>query len=107
KFFDKMFIEFPELYHNASPGKFGRISSVENKKQTQVPFRTTDEMSNYQYPFGFFYPLIAGLTGLMEIDEMHNVVKWKVNPNKLDLTTLDLTQYVNIIKLAMWDPQKI
>ena len=105
-FFDKMYIEFPNLYHDAIPGKFGRISSV-IKKDSKVPFHTTETMSSYQYSHGFFYPLIAGLTSLMEIDEKKGLVKWKVNPSKLDLNHLDLTQYVNIIKLVNFDPQKI
>lgn len=105
-FFDKMYINFPDLYHNASPGKFGRISSVK-KAGTRVPFYTTSETSDYQYSFGFFVPLIASLTKLMELDIVNKKVKWKLNPLKIDLTELDLTQYVNIIKLVNFDPQKI
>lgn len=107
KFFDNMYIEFPDLYHKASPGKFGRITAVNNKLQGRVPFNTTDSMSDYQYSFGFFYPLISGLTGLMEVDKMAEIVKWKINPNDLDLNELDVSQYVNIIKLVNFDPQKI
>jgi len=107
RFFDKMYIEFPNLYHTASPGKFGRITAVSNGVQSKVPFNTTDVMAEYQYSFGFFYPLISGLTGLMKIDERKKVIKWGINPANLDLSTLDLTQYVNIIKLVQFDPQKI
>ncbi|HWD88119.1 MAG TPA: hypothetical protein VG367_08335 [Mucilaginibacter sp.] len=104
--FDNMYIEFPNLYHQASPGKFGRISAVKMAK-SKVPFYSTTELSSYLYPFGFFVPLIAGLTEIMELDEVNSKVKWRLNPNKLDLSKLDLTQYVNIIKLVNFDPQKI
>jgi Zn-finger domain-containing protein len=108
-FFDKMYLKFPELYHNASPGKFGRISAVTKKDKPtyKVPFHTTDELSEYQYPYAFFYPLISGLTSLMKVDEKTQSVVWKINPTELDLSVLDLTQYVNIIKFANFDPQKI
>jgi len=106
RFFDRMYIEFPHLYHDAVPGKFGRISVV-IKKPTPVPFHTIEEESEYRYSHGFFYPLICGLTSLMEIDKGEQVIKWKTNPNKLDLSQLDLSQYVNIIKLVNFDPQKI
>ncbi len=105
-FFDRMFIEFPNLYHDASPGKFGRITVV-SKKQTKIPFNSTDEMAQYQYSFGFIYPLITGLTSLMDIDESTKKIFWKIKPSELDLSELDLTQYVNIIKLVNFDPQKI
>ncbi|WP_292943337.1 hypothetical protein [Mucilaginibacter sp. 44-25] len=104
KFFDRMYIEFPNLYHDASPGKFGRISAVV-KTATRVPFLSTDIKSDYQYPFGFFVPLIAGLTELMKIE--NNAVRWKINPNQIDLSKIDLSQYVNIIKLVSFDPQKV
>ena len=107
RFFDRMFISFPDLYHEASPGKFGRISIVNHNKETKVPFYTTEETSKYQYPFGFFYPLITGLTALMEVDKSKKIVRWKYNPTELDMLDLDLTQYVNIIKLVNFDPQKI
>lgn len=107
RFFDNMYIEFPNLYHKASPGKFGRITAVNNNSQSRVPFYTTDQMADYQYSFGFFYPLVSGLTGLMMVDRKSKTVKWKTNPNELDLTELELSQYVNIIKLVNFDPQKI
>jgi hypothetical protein len=43
----------------------------------------------------------------MEIDQANQIVKWRVNPNEMNLQKLDLTQYVNIIKLVNFDPQKI
>jgi hypothetical protein len=106
-FFDRLFVEFPNLYHRAAPGKFGRISSVDNKKKSKVPFGTTKDMCDYQYSFGFFYPLICGLTGLMKYDDRNDQVYWKINPKNLDLTMLDLSQYVELIKIVNFDPQKI
>lgn len=107
QFFDRLFIEFPNLYHRAAPGRFGRISSVDNKKKSKVPFGTTKEMSDYQYSFGFFYPLICGLTGLMKYDSRNDQVYWTINPKNLDLGVLDLSQYVELIKIVNFDPQKI
>lgn len=106
-FFDRLFIEFPNLYHRAAPGKFGRISSVDNKKKGKAPFGTTKGMCDYQYSYGFFYPLICGLTGLMEYDDRNGEVYWKINPKNLDLNRLDLSQYVELIKIVNFDPQKI
>lgn len=107
RFFDNMYIQFPGLYHKASPGKFGRITAVNNETRSKVPFSTTEDLSDYQYSFGFFYPLVAGLTGLMEVDKKSKTIRWKKNPNELDLSQLELSQYVNIIKLVNFDPQKI
>jgi hypothetical protein len=106
QFFDRLYLNFPNLYHSAAPGKFGRISSVE-KRNAPVPYGTTDDASDYHYSFGFFYPLICGLTSLMEYDERNEKVVWKMNPNRLDLSTLDLSQYVELIKVVNFDPQKI
>lgn len=106
-FFDRLYIEFPNLYHHAAPGKFGRISSVDNKKKGVAPFGTTDKLCEYQYSFGFFYPLVCGLTSLMRYDERNDEVYWKINPKDLDLESLDLSQYVELIKIVNFDPQKI
>lgn len=106
-FFDRLFIEFPDLYHRAAPGKFGRISSVDNKKKGSAPFKTTDDLCDYQYSYGFFYPLVCGLTSLMKYDERNDEVFWRVNPKNLDLKALDLSQYVELIKIVNFDPQKI
>lgn len=106
RFFDQMYIEFPRLYHEASPGKFGRISSVK-MKESKVPFHTTEQQAQYQYPFGFFYPIVAGLTSLMKINEDEEIVEWLIDPEDIDFDDLDLTQYVNIIKIVFFDPQKI
>lgn len=105
-FFDKLYVEFPNLYHKAAPGKFGRISIVKMKK-SKAPFGTIPKPSEYQYPFGYFYPLVSGLTSLMRYNEENDMVEWKINPRSLDLNKLDLTQYVELIKMVNFDPQKI
>jgi len=107
KFFDKVYMEFPNLYHRASPGRFGGINAVDTQRESKAPFFTYDMMLDKTYPFGFIYPLVCGLTGLMEIDEKKKKVSWRVNPMEIDLNTLSLTQYVNIIKLVNFDPQKV
>jgi hypothetical protein len=106
-FFDRLFIEFPNLYHQAAPGKFGRISSVDHRKKVKAPFGTSTRLSDYQYSYGFFYPLICGLTSIMKYDDRNDEIFWKVNPRNLDLSTLDLSQYVELIKIVNFDPQKI
>lgn len=106
-FFDRLYIEFPNLYHQAAPGKFGRISSVDHKKKGKAPFNTTLKLSDYQYSYGFFYPLMCGLTSLMKYDDRNDEVYWKTNPKNLDLSILDLAQYVELIKIVNFDPQKI
>jgi hypothetical protein len=106
-FFDRLYFEFPSLYHKAAPGKFGRINAVDNTKKSKAPFYSIDRLCDYRYSYGFFYPLISGLTQLMEYDEIEEVVRWRINPRNLDLTTLDLTQYVELIRMVNFDPQKI
>lgn len=106
EFFDRLYIEFPDLYHSASPGKFGRIGSVK-KKKTSCPFKTRNDASEYLYSNGFFYPLLCGLTNLMEFNEDTQKVSWRINPNNLDLYTLDLNQYIALVKVLAYDPQKI
>jgi hypothetical protein len=104
-FFDRLYLNFPNMY-NGNGGSFGRITSVVNK-ESKVPFFTTDEHCAYQYPAGFLYPLAYGLISLMEYDEANETVNWKVNPEDISIDDIEMTQYVNIIKLAAYDPQKV
>ena len=106
-FFDRLYLEFPSLYHKAAPGKFGRISAVDNKKQSKVPFGTTKQLSDYQYSYGFFYPIVSGITSLMKYDDRNDEVYWDINPKNLDLNMLNLSQYVELIRMVNFDPQKI
>lgn len=43
----------------------------------------------------------------MELDDNEKVVRWKINPRNLDLGRLDLSQYVELVKMVNYDPQKI
>ncbi len=105
--FDKIYIDFPNLYHNTAPGKFGRISAVEHSKKSSVPFYTTNDLAEYRYPYGFFYPLLTGVTSLMEHDDQNNKIFWSINPKELDLSKLGLMQYVELIKMVNYNPQQI
>lgn len=104
-FFDWLYLNFPDLY-NGNGGAFGKITCVNNKK-SKVPFNTTDDQANYQYPYGFLYPLICGLTNLMEYDSKSDVIKWRVNPRTIKIKDLNMELYVNVVKLAGYDPQKV
>ncbi len=105
-FFDKIFLEFPDLYKKPTPGKFGGISAV-SIKDCDVPFLTTQKKSKYRYPLGFIYPLVTGVTSLMKYDEVSKEVKWITNPNQIDLSNLELAQYVELIKMINFDSNKI
>ncbi len=105
KYFDKLYAEFPGMYNCVSPG-FGRIGSVKNTS-SRVPFGTISEEVSYHYPHGFFYPLLYGLVELMRYDEGSNTVSWIINPAAIDLNKLDISQYVDLIRMVNYDPQKI
>lgn len=107
KLFDRLYVDFPNLYHNTAPGKFGRITSVNNKKRSRAPFSTLEDECDYQYPYGFFYPLLCGVTKIMAYDKNKNEIYWRIHPDRLVLTELDLTQYVELIKVLQFDPAKI
>jgi len=105
KFYDKLYFEFPDLY-GTSHGKFGRIGEVKIK-DNDVPFGTIEEKAKYQYPHGYFYPLLCGLTNLMKYDEHEQKVVWKINPMMLNFEQLDFSQYIALIKMLNYDPQKV
>jgi len=117
RFFDKLYLDFPNLYNKISPG-FGRIKSVDdgtkkNKDKARpkppIPkptlFRTGK--SKVSYPFGFIYPLITGVTELMEIDTESQKLKWIISPMAINLNDLEMEQYIDAIKLANYDPQTV
>lgn len=104
KFFDKVFAEFPKLYNDVSPG-FGRIKSVDDKKSKQSLFRT--RTCDKTYPPGFIYPLVTGVMELIELDSERQQLRWKVDPMTINLSDLDMTQYVGAIKIANYDPQTV
>jgi hypothetical protein len=104
RFFDKVYVEFPRLYNKLSPG-VGRMKSVDDKKAKLATFRTST--CDYSYPPAFMYPLIAGVTELIEIDYDAKELRWKKSPMSINLEKLDLAQYIEGIKLANYDPQKV
>ena len=106
-FFDKMYVTFPTLYHNTAPGKFGGINAVKMGKPKSIPFLTTDESSKYNYSSRFFLPLYCGITELMTYNDTNKTISWRHNPNNIDLSKLELNQYVDLIKMVSFDPQKI
>jgi hypothetical protein len=106
RFFDQLFINFPDIYHRSLPGKFGRINTVDIK-DTAVPFHSTDQVCGYRYPAAYFYPLFTGLTSLMEIDKKSKTVKWRVNPINLKFESIDCRQYISMLKMVSFEPQKV
>lgn len=104
RFFDKLYAEFPNMYNAESPA-FRRIKSVEGGKSKLSLFRT--RTCDDTYPPGFVYPLITGVTELMEVDPQESSIRWKVDPMSINLADLDMEQYVNAIKIANYDPQTV
>jgi hypothetical protein len=104
-FFDWLYLNFPKLY-NKNAGAFGKITSVVDK-ESKVPFSTTDKKCSVEYPFGFLYPIVCGLTSLMEYDAANERLNWRVSPSDIAADELDMAQYVNIVKLVGYDPQKV
>lgn len=105
RFFDRLYVKFPELYNTFSPG-FGRISSVE-KHESERPTLFKTSKSKTVFPPGFIYPLLCGLTSLMEINADNRKIQWKKKPSTIDLTKLNLNQYVDLIKVVNYDAQKV
>jgi len=103
-FFDKVYAEFPSMYNAVSPG-FGRIKSVDDKRNKLSIFRT--RTCDYNYPPGFIYPLVSGVMELMEVDSEKKRIKWKVDPMSIDLMKLDMNQYYGAIKISNFDPQTV
>jgi len=110
RFCDKMYYYFPLLY-NYNNGSFGRITGVLQKPKTTYsgPFNSFAKKSDYKYAPGFFYPIICGLTELMELED--GVLRWKLNPLYIDFEDDKIkgvfTQYMNIIRLLNYNPNKV
>lgn len=107
KYFDYLYLKFPELY-NTHQGSFGRISSVQLNKE-KAPLFGTLPSKRPLYPDGFIYPLVVGLSSLMEYDEDTNTIGWRVNPASIDfdVTRVPMDKYIDMIKLIGYDPQKV
>ena len=109
KFFDRLYISFPDMY-NHHQGSFGRISAVKNGVKSKPLFGTVKESIEYTYPDGYIYPLLGGVIGLMKYDELTDTLKWIINPNSesfnlLKLSKLYLIKYVGWLKKDL-DPQR-
>ncbi len=116
RFCDKVYYYFPYIY-NFNAGSFGRIKGVtqkENKTGGYIskytgPFNTFEKKSTYDYAYGFFYPIICGLTELMKIE--NNKLSWIINPMTINFESDDIKQcfgiYTDAIKEMQYDPQKV
>lgn len=111
RFCDKMYYYFPLLY-NYNGGSFGRIKgAVLQKPKTTYsgPFGSFSKSSDYKYAYGFFYPIICGLTELMELE--NGALRWKLNPLYIDFEDDKIkgvfTQYMNLVRLLDYNPNKV
>lgn len=106
KFFDLLYVKFPEMY-NSNQGSFGRISAVKNDVKSRPMFSTINVSINYTYPDGYIYPLLGGVVGLMEYDEITDTLKWIINPTSesFNLMNLPLVKYIGWLKKDL-DPQR-
>ena len=117
RFFDKLYYYFPIIY-NFNAGAFGRIKGVtqkENENHVYLnrytgPFNTFSKKSTYNYAYGFFYPLVCGLTTLMKFDEQQQL-SWIINPMDIDLDSNRVKAcfaiYTDAVKEMQYDPQKV
>ena len=111
RFCDKMYYYFPLLY-NFNGGSFGRIKGavIQKPKTTYSgPFNSFSKKSDYKYAYGFFYPIICGLTELMELED--GVLRWKLNPLYINFDDDKIkgvfTQYMNLVRLLDYNPNKV
>jgi len=117
KLFDIFYRDFPKAYNKHS-SRFGGISSVKMystdqtgdkyiSKKPKTKFYN-EELELYKYPDGFIYPLIAGLTQLMEIKD--DKVVWITNPQQYIKNNLasDIEKYyISYIKAMDYNPQMV
>lgn len=116
-FFDKLTIEFPNLYNDVSP-RFGGIKKVtdfekngskkpNSKPKSKPTLFHTRNITKYDYPLGYIYPLVTGITELIEIDRENKKVAWKTSPLMINLEELEMEQYVEAFQLVNYDPQGV
>ena len=120
---DLIYASLPDAYNKASPG-FGRISSVRtldkskdfakwrNDKKAYMRAPAKTKFYQYEvdvsYPDGFMYPLVVGLSELIEING--DELRWKHCPDKFieeNLSTVLTSGYQSIIKGQDYDPAKV
>ena len=111
KFCDMMYYYFPLIY-NYNGGSFGRIKGAVSQKPLTTysgPFNSFPKQSDYKYAYGFFYPIVCSLTELMDLEG--EVLRWKFNPLYInfeeDKIKKAFTQYMNIVRLLDYNPQKV
>lgn len=107
KFFDLLYEKFPDMY-NAAGGCFGRITDVKIKQNKNFLFKTRAD-AQYRYSYGFFYPLLCGITELMEYNKKTDTVNWKVNPASQDfkLEELDIKLFTGFFAMSQYNPNVI
>lgn len=120
---DLIYAQLPDAYNKASPG-FGRIKSVrtldtdkelkkyknDKKAYMRSPAKTKfyQKEVNVSYPDGFMYPLVVGLSQLIEIEG--DKLGWKHDPDKFieeHLPAVLTSGYQSIIKGQDYDPAKV
>lgn len=116
KIYDYIYEKFPDAYNYSSSG-FGRITSVkkyengqEGDKYLSRNPRTKfyNKKVTYKYPDGFIYPIVVGMTALMQIKE--NKISWKTDPFQYlenNLPSILEKMYISLIKTLGYDPQNV
>lgn len=108
KFFDLLYKEFPDMYNKAG-GSFGRITDVKLKDNMNYLFKTINEKTKYAYSYGFFYPLLCGITEFMQYNEKTETISWKVNPASpnFNINDLDIKLFTGFFPMAQYTPNII
>lgn len=119
--YDLIYELMPGAYNEISPG-FGRISCVrqyageekyrENKKKylpKKAKTKFYQKEVDYDYPEGFIYPIVFGLTALMEYDPKTKQVQWKTDPRVFVRKNLGkvMQSYYSMIQGQGYDPAKV
>ncbi len=115
RIYDYIYENFPDAY-NYSSSRFGGIScvkmyadKVESDKHLHRKPRTKFYNNEvfYKYPDGFIYPIVVGMSSLMQIRD--NRVEWKVDPFAFLENNLHsiIEMYVSLIKTLGYNPQYV
>ena len=77
--YDEIYKLFPDAY-NATGARFGAIPQVKAATSTFTPTtKFTNQPAKFQYPDGFIYPSVMGLSELIDVDK-DGVLSWKTDP---------------------------
>lgn len=122
KLYDLIYELFPGSYNSVSP-RFGGIGGVRRyetlekyseSKEARLKFLKAPAKTKfyqkevlYDYPDGFIYPLVVGLTALMEIKDGR--LAWKTEPCRFINANLNkvMQTYVGFIQGQTYDPAKV